>query len=263
MAYVEKIYTMPRCIDHEFSYAGDYGAKGQKRQKKEKATPEQIEKQNQKNRQNYVRRLILNNFVRGDIWLTLKYPKGTRFTDSSVMVKDMRSFIRKLRKVYRSRDQELKYIYRMEIGKKGAPHVHILINRIRGEPGMMEVLQSTWPYGFNETPYEGETRTRELADYLTKKPEKEARTQLSFFPEDEWEKFIRFQSSRNLKKPEQVRKEYKRRTLRKLFIEGPTPREGYYIDKNSIVSGINPVTGLSYYRYTEILIKPSTERRNI
>ena len=40
--------------------------------------------------------------------------------------------------------------------------------------------------------------------------------------------------------------------MRRLIEEGPKPREGYYIDKNSIRTGINRYTGKSYYQYTEI-----------
>lgn len=258
MAYREKIYYLPHNIDHEYVYVGNYGAKGEKRLLKLKPTPEQIQKQNQANRRRYVRRLILANFDKGDLWITLKYPAGTRFSDSEVMKKDIKAFIRKLRSVYKKAGEELKYIYRLEIGKKGAPHIHILINRGK-QLNTMDILGQAWKPGrFNVTPYEGEYRVDDLAKYITKLPEEEER-QLSFFPEDDRKSLVRFQSSRNLIKPQPVIKEYKRRTLRSLVIEGPKPTRGYVIDKNSINTGTNPYTGMSWYRYTEI----RSERMNI
>ena len=43
--------------------------------------------------------------------------------------------------------------------------------------------------------------------------------------------------------------------LRKLIEEGPKPKAGYYIDKDSLEYGVNPYTGMSYLRYTEVRIK--------
>ena len=38
--------------------------------------------------------------------------------------------------------------------------------------------------------------------------------------------------------------------------DGPKPTPGDYIDKSSIVSGVNKYTGMSYLYYTEIKIDP-------
>ena len=65
-------------IETECKYAGKYGAKGEKRAKRKKPTPEQVAKQNQINKENRIRRLIKANFYPSDLWVTLKYPKGTR-----------------------------------------------------------------------------------------------------------------------------------------------------------------------------------------
>lgn len=65
-------------IETEYKFAGKYGAKGEKRAKRKKATPEQMAKQNQINKENRIRRLIKANFYPSDLWVTLKYQKGTR-----------------------------------------------------------------------------------------------------------------------------------------------------------------------------------------
>ena len=44
-------YYLINHIEHEYTYPGRYGARGEKRKKKKKATPEQVAKQNQYNRE--------------------------------------------------------------------------------------------------------------------------------------------------------------------------------------------------------------------
>ena len=76
--YTEKIFRSLNVIEHEFSYKGMYGAKGEKRAPKKKATKEQIKRQNQTNKENYIRRTIQLNFAEGDLWCCLKYQDGYR-----------------------------------------------------------------------------------------------------------------------------------------------------------------------------------------
>lgn len=126
--YIRWIWDCGNTREVEEKHTGRYGARGQKRQKRRKATPEEIAKQNQWKRERDVRRLIKWNFGIGDYWFTLTYKKGSR-PPWKQMQKDMSKFIRKLRDRYKKYGWELKYIYRLEIGKQGGPHVHILVNR--------------------------------------------------------------------------------------------------------------------------------------
>lgn len=77
---------------------------------------------------------------------------------------------------------------------------------------------------------------------------------MSLFPEEEQKHLVKYSCSRNLKRKKPKRKFYKRRTLKKAIENGPTPKKGFYIDKNSIVFGVNAYTGMSYLRYTEFRI---------
>lgn len=124
--YIRWIWDCGNTREVEEKHTGRYGARGQKRQKRRKATPEEIAKQNQWKRERDVRRLIKWNFGIGDYWFTLTYKKGSR-PPWKQMQKDMSKFIRKLRDKYKKYGWELKYIYRLEIGKQGGPHVHILV----------------------------------------------------------------------------------------------------------------------------------------
>ena len=251
MGYWLDTFIFPNSTEHELKWEGKYGAKGEKRKPRQKATPEQIKKQNQLNREKYVRRLIKANFFPEDLWITLKYPKGKRKPVWEVK-KDFRNFVSRLKYQYKKRGHALKYIYRMEVGKKGGIHIHMIIPRIRGEDADLLAqeawekcgrihFESIYEYGGYE----------QLASYIVKQPDEEVEKQLSMFPEEEREVFISYNSSRNLIRPVAERKHYRRWTVKKLIEEGPRPRSGYYIDKSSIRSGVNRYTGMSYLYYTE------------
>lgn len=250
MAYWLDTFRFPNSTEYEYKFAGKYGAKGEKRQKKKKATPEQIAKQNQINRETKVRRLIKANFFPEDLWVTLKYPKGARKPAWEVK-KDFRNFLDRLRRQYGKRGQPLKFISRKEIGKRGGIHIHMLVNRIRGEDTDL-LVQEAWTHGrANFSGIYEEGGYAKLASYIVKQPDEEAGKQLSLFPEEDRKEFTSFSSSRNLVRPEPERRTYRRWTLKKLVEEGIKPAPGYYIEKDSIRTGVNRYTGMSYLYYTE------------
>lgn len=253
MAYWLDTYRFPNSIEYEFKFAGKYGAKGEERQPKKKATPEQIRLQNQLNRETRVRRLIKANFFPEDLWVTLKYPKGKRKPLWEIK-KDFKNYLERLRYQYKKRGSALKFVSRMEIGKRGGIHIHMLVNRIRGEDTDL-LVQGAWEHGrvnFS-TIYEYGGYTK-LANYIVKKPDEETEKQMSLFPEEDRKEFVRYSSSRNLARPEPERKTYRRWTLKRLLEEGPRPSPGYYIDKDSVRAGVNRYTGMSYLYYTECRI---------
>lgn len=247
MAYRQKKWEFRNSIEYEISYVGNCGAKGEKRTKREKATPEQMMKQNRLNRIKYVRRLIKNNFLPGDYWITLKYPKGTRKPVDEVK-NDMKNFIDNMRNAYKRQEEEFKYIYRVEIGKQGGIHIHIILNRNKGKPETDVLVERYWKFG---RPYFGllyeEGGYDQLASYLVKPQPEE---------QEENDYLKKYHPSRNLKKPEPKIKTYFRNTVRKIVEEGPKAKEGFYIDRDTVVKGVNPYTGMSYIHYTEVRINP-------
>lgn len=252
MAYREKIYKLRSCNDHEFTWAGNYGAKGEKRAPKVKPTLEQIENQNQRNKEKRVQREMLLNFEEGDYWITLKYKKGYRPSTETVL-RDFKNFRTRLRNRFKSRGQPLKFIYRIEIGKQGGTHIHILVNDIGGTD---KLVAKEWEKvdqnaGIYFTPAYEEGGFEKLAKYVTKKPKGKELEQLSFFPEEERKHYIAYNRSRNLIKLEPETNEYSHWTMARILRDGPKATPGYYIDKSTIVQGINPFTGYSYLRYTE------------
>jgi len=255
MAYIQDEYIFPNSIEVEIKWAGNYGAKGERRAPREKATPQQIEKQNQWKKENEVRRLLKLNFNLGDFWITLTYPQGTRKEIREVK-KDIAKLNRFLRSKYKKLDIPFKWIRRVEIGSLGGIHVHMMVNQVRGEPIDM-LIQERWHQltggRAHYERYQGdEESARKVGDYLVKPLTEQ---QEKILEDRGWDKseLVGYSTSRNLIRPEPVRKEYKRRTMQRVIETGePQAREGYYIDKNSIVFGVNRFTGLSYLYYTEL-----------
>lgn len=251
MAYREKTYRSDNYIEHEILFRGRYGAKGEKRSPRKKASSEQIQKQNQRNRENRLRRTAQLNFYPNDIFLTLKYPAGTRKKLEEVE-KDIKKFQDGMRKDYKIRGEEFKWIKRIEIGKNGGIHAHFIINRIYGAELL---ISKNWTYYSHYASITEEGGMEKLVNYMCKEIPEEVKTkekQLSFLELEEIERCVKYSTSRNLIRPEPEVKEFRRRTVRKYMEDDPQPEKGFYIDKGSIVRGINPYTGLSYITYREI-----------
>lgn len=272
MAYSKKIYRFKDSNEYEYTYAGKYGAKGEKRQKKKKLTKEQIRRQNQKNREIRYRRIIKANFSQGDLWCCLKYPKGYRISIEEVK-KDLKKFLTMLRKNYKDKHQVLKFIYRMEIGARGGIHIHILVNRIWHVQTDL-ILLKAWEAVLLRRKIPRKRASglldyksiydsggyQNLAEYIVKQPLEgsEEYEQLSLFAPVQQKQLLSISSSRNLIRPEPQIKHIHHWTMRHILADGPKPKKGYYIDKDSIVSGINPYTGMSYLKYTEVRIRGRT-----
>lgn len=258
MAFTKDTYDCGDVKEHEIKYMGNYGVKGEKRAPRVKATPEQMERQNMANKIKRVRREILLNFRPWDLWLTLKYPRGTRKTTKEVL-KDVKDWTDRLRDRYRKAGEELRWIRRIEIGRYGGIHVHILINRPRTIKDIDLVCKELWGRaGINFQSLRAEGGYEQLAAYLCKRGSGDSETegQLSFLPEEDRKRCLSYSASRNLIRPEDVctKKKYSHWTMRKAILEGPRPRPGFYIDKGSIRMGVNQFTGKSYLCYSEVRI---------
>lgn len=141
--------------------------------------------------------------------------------------------IRQVRKEYRKRGYELKWIRNVEVGTKNGWHIHVIINRI---PDTDIILQAAWPYGkvINTLMYE-KGGFADLAAYITKTPATDPRLRESDYS-----------ASRNLPIPEPEKKIYRHwKTWKEIKVPA-----GYYLDKSSVKEGINPYTGYRYRSYS-------------
>lgn len=260
MAYIKDEWRFPDSTEYEYKFVGRFGAKGETRGKRIKPTPEQVARQNQLNREKKVRRLIKANFTGADYWVTFKYPQGLRPPLDAVKA-DWQEFVRRMRYAFKKAGQQLKFIYRIEIGSRGGIHVHAVINRCEGIE-TDRLIQETWTAGrVNFEHLRASSTYDKLAAYIVKPPSVEAQRHINLMPKAEQKELIKYSASRNLIRPEPVRKEYSHNTMRRLIEEGPNPSPGYFIDHDSIVSGVNAFTGMSYLHFTEIKLDPPKRGR--
>lgn len=230
--YKRRRYRFPNAIEVEEYHSARYGAPGQKRLPKRRPSPEQIEKQNQRNKEKKCRRKLRAHFDINDYFVTITYEKGQRPASMEEAKKDMRTLIRKLRKEFQERGQPLKWIMNIECGTRGAWHTHMVINRI---PDLDVILRKHWKKGkcVHQLLYD-KGEFRELAEYITKTPLTDSRLKESSYS-----------SSRNLPVPEPKETVIRQKTFGKIRIP-----PGFYLEENGVYEGINPVTGYAYRQYT-------------
>lgn len=233
--YKRLTYRFPNAIEvHEY-LDGRYGARGSPREKKKKPTPEQIRKRNQWNRERKARHKLRTWFKENDYLVTMTYRKRDRPPDMKAATEELSKAIRKIRTGYRKKGYELRYLRNIEVGTKGAWHIHMIINRI---PDADLIIKKAWDHGgadFRLLYEQGEFA--ELAAYITKTPDTDPRLKEASY----W-------ASKNLPVPEPEVKRLAR------WKKEPKVKEGYYIDKESYFEGINPATGYKYRYYTMIRI---------
>lgn len=232
MAFEKTITELKRGRYEEERHTARYGAPGQKRKKKQKPTPEQVERQNQWNREKKVRMRLLEYFGEGDYFSTLTYRKEERPVDMEMAKAHFSVLLRIIRREYKKRGAVLYWMRNIEVGTKGGWHIHLLINRI---PDTDQILQKAWTHGktVNQLTYEN-GGFRELAAYVTKTPRTDSRL-----------KETHFDSSRNMPLPEPKKKVYRHwKTWKDIRVP-----EGFYLDKDSVREGVNPVTGYPYRSY--------------
>lgn len=235
MAYRKRTYRFRNAIEVEEYHTGRYGAPGQRRQKKKKPTPEQIEKRNQYNKEKLARRKLRMHFRVNDYFTDLTYRKEARPPNMETAKGQFKKFIREVRKEYKKRGCELKWMRNIEVGTKNGWHIHLIINRI---PDTDLILKKAWKHGRVVNKLVDERgEFADLASYITKTPKTDPRLRES-----------NYSTSRNLPIPEPEEKIY---WYWKTWKKAKVP-EGYFLDKNSYFEGNNPVTGYKYRIYTLI-----------
>lgn len=225
-------YHFKNSIEVEEYVTGRFGAKGEKRQEKKKATPEQVEKQNQFNRTKNARRRIKNNFKEDDFYLTFTFEKSKRPGSLDSAKKIWTKVQRKIRNECKKQKKKFKWMIRIEKGSKGAIHFHLIMNEIEDGLKIIKNIWKTYGYVYLKLLYE-EGDFQKLAAYITKPAAEKEETYYSH--------------SRNLPIPEPRVKRIKEKKWKDV-----KPYKGFYIDKESLIEGINPVTGYMYRHYTMI-----------
>lgn len=234
LMYRRKTYDMKTVREVHNYYPANYGAPGKKRDKRRNLTPEEMDHQNMLQRVRKLKRLILMNFRPGDYHMVLNYRPEDRPEDFKEAKKDLKAFLDRMRKAYKKQGEEFKYIAITERGKRGQIlHHHLIIEDLENL-NTAKLVKEMWPHGniYLSDLYE-DGQYEKLAEYIVKKETKD--------PEG-WSSYTR---SRNLKTPGESTETMKRRN----WPQEPRPPKGWYIVKDSIRNGFNPVTGYPYQYY--------------
>lgn len=245
MAYKKKTWEFRRAIEVMEYHTARYGAPGQKREKKKKPTKEDMEKVNQYTKERKARHRLRKYFYKNDYFSCLTYRVDARPTDMKEAKKDWSAALGIIRREYKKRGEPLFWMRNIEVGTKGAWHIHLVINRI---PDTDVILKKAWTKGkvVNQLLYE-QGEYKELAAYITKSPRTDNRL-----------KDADYQPSRNMPLPEPKEKIYLHwKTWNKIKIP-----EGYYLDPDSVHEGENPKTGYPYRTYTLLKLGEDTEERS-
>lgn len=238
--YVKKSCRIHDKIEIEKHYDGRFGAPGMARQPKRKKTPEEMAKQNFWRRCRELRRIMELNFGEGDWHVTLTCRPEER-PDKEEAPKVIRSFRDKLQRAYKKQGWELKYIITCEIGERGAVHWHMIVNNMHNqETSTPTLIRKLWARGRPYfSPLDDSGEYQKLAEYIVKEAEKrisaeETVEKLSYMP------------SRNLIRP--TVKEEKVDAAK--WSRQPRVPEGWYLEADSLINGVNKFTGLPYQHYT-------------
>lgn len=252
MPYIKRTTVAGKTIETEYYYSSRYNKKGCSRSDKVKATTDQQKKVNTRQAIRKLRLLMNNNFGYGDYHIVLDYvrKKGQPDRTKEEMKKDIQVFLRECRKLYRAAGMEFKYIHVMEIGKKGARHHHLVVNKID-----TKILQQAWYKA-----YEGHNRVKvfplddsgqygDLAAYFIKYSD-------AHMQDDKSVRLMgkRWNASTNLVKPEPV---YEIVTKRSWFRCEAKAKKGYYIDKKTVEKGISSPEyyGYGWFRFTMVRLE--------
>lgn len=233
MSYLEKIIDRGNVIEVQKYTNGRFGRKGENgKSVAERVTPVEQLKWQSKEAVRKVWRLLRDrtNFSPGDLWITLTYPQKTT-TDSETVRRNIKEFLKRMRRQFRKIGKECKYIFSVGRGKRGAVHLHMVMSKID-----TEIISTTWQNIVNGGKWvhvhtehlDRSQNWHKVAQYIIKNGEE------TFLSDDPIIK-KRFSSSRNLRdtKP-RARVIHARR-----WKEQPPERKGYYIDTELSYNGVN------------------------
>lgn len=251
MGYEKRMWMLGRVMEVEERHTWRYTPPGVKRGKREKPTAEAVRKNN---RRLMARKRLMQMemyFTEDDCYMTLTYPKSARPEDMAACQKDWSDLVKELRKVYKRNGGTLRWIRNIELGSKGAWHIHAVITELPagstdrdGKPvHVAKLVQQIWQkklkHGRVDTQYM-QRDVAALAEYITKTPES-SRDSGHLVVESNCS------ASRNMPIPEPEVRVYKRwKTFVERDIKVP---KGWALDKSSVKESINPFTGYPRREY--------------
>lgn len=218
--------------------------KGEVKAPKVNPTSEEVEKVNEHYAERTLQIKLHHNFEPGDHHLIPTY-HGIPPTRKEAR-EDRRKLLRELRKEYKKLGLPFKWIAVTEYENRRIHH-HLVINQ--GVP--LTVIREIWSKGYvHERPLSKSRDWRKLGSYLIKETSKTFRN-----PDGVGK--ARYSCSRNLTMPDVYREDIEPEEIN----EDPTPITGYYIDRDSVYKGENPLTERPYVEYVMVPVNPYKTRK--
>lgn len=237
MAFKRMKYRLTNSIEVIECHTARYGAPGQPRQKKEKPTMEAVRKNNQRRKERRSSRMVDAYFNPDDYLLTLTYRVECRPKDINECKKHLAKFFRQLKREYAKRFFELFWIRNIEVGPKGAWHVHVIMNRIDGADFMIKSLWKQYGAVFFQFYQDKKDKGEDIGKYIAKSevsaPDKIVQSSWSH--------------SRNIKEVEPEETVITGQSMN----DKPRTPKGFYLDKNSYHDFVNE----EGYRFREYVFR--------
>ena len=241
MAFKRKKYRLTNSIEILECCTARHGAPGQPRNRAGKPTPEAVRRNNQRNKERRCSRMVDKYFNPDDYVLTLTYRKEDRPADMAECIDHLQKFFRKLKREYGKRFYELFWIRNIEVGTRGAWHVHVVMNRIEGADFLIKDLWKEHGGVFFQFYQDMKDQGKDIGKYIAKSeisaPDK--------IVESSWS------HSRNVK---EVEPEVTVISGQSMNDKPRTPR-GYYLDKNSYRDYVSD-EGYRFREYTFRKLEP-------
>lgn len=204
---------------------------GKCRAPRKNLTPDAVRKHNSRERRRWCRWLVNNNFMPGDLHVTLTYAIEPQSLEEALNIE--KNFVKRLRRAYRRSGIELKYFGTTEC-RNHRMHHHLIVNAAD-----YNMIRRVWGQGLiNCTPLEPNRDYSQLVDYMLKESEDTIIDQNALGKK-------RYISSTNLEKPIVVEQEVNAAELYKEIKDV----KGYHIDTDSIRRYENPITGIEHLEY--------------
>ena len=220
MAYVKCSVKMKHCIEVYKYFNGRIGKKILNIKTGGKTPISQLKYQDKK-AERIVRWKLNENFVKGDMLITLTYPKiVSRYTAKD----NMKLFLMNLRRFYKRAGIELKYIYTAGVTSRGTIHFHMVLNAF--DSAKIAELWNRITGGTANIKYLYGKTFKRLAAYLIKNSRE------TFYSINKVHA-KRFCASLNLKMPAII----KQIVGASIWREEVKALKGYSLDKNSIYNG--------------------------
>lgn len=240
MPYIKETCTAGKTKEFNYYYSYHVHQKGEKRRKKAEKTCEAQKKVNLRQAVKKLTRILNANFSQDDYYLTLKYKKEERPQTKEELRDHIDKYLRDMRRIYKKVGTVFKYVWVAEVGERGAVHVHIVVSGID-----FRLIKNIWEHGFVTCePMREDGQYRKLAEYFVKYSEKTLSTTGELQGK-------RYNSSKNLIIPEPEKK----KCLKDRYREKIVIPKGYYLDADSVRSGIHEITGWEYFFYTVVKLE--------